>query len=437
MQEVKDCSFEPSSTTSGNDALHLQLLKIVSGIAVSFAGASGEEIDHAVLSALGALGEFAGVDRSYVYRLSDGEDRWTPICEWCAPGIAPSVSKGESIPVDSMPWAFERLRKAPVFYLAHLENLPREAQAELSRWRGQGLKSTLAVSLLDDGRLFGIMGFDALRAVKEWEGEDVALLRTVAEVFALAWQRQQAQAELVYAKQCAEESNRLKAQFLANMSHEVRTPLNGVLGMAELLADTPLETTQSEYLSEIRRSGGALLTMFDAILDLAAIETGDLVLQLQECNPVAIVNALVEDSQPRARERHCRLEAQALGAVPECVICDPVRIRQILANLLDNAIKYTEQGSILVTVAAKGGSATAGELRFSVADSGAGIPLAERERIFERFTQIDGSMTRRHGGLGVGLTICRDLVRLLGGRMELQENPGGGTVVWFTVPLVV
>jgi two-component system sensor histidine kinase/response regulator len=239
------------------------------------------------------------------------------------------------------------------------------------------------------------------------------------------------------AKEKAEEATRAKSQFLANMSHEIRTPMNGVIGAAELLGDTRLTPIQREYLQMISQSAEALLHLINDILDFSKIEAGRLEL---ENVAFALRDELADTMQAfsgRATEKGLELACHVALDVPDGLKGDPHRLRQILVNLVGNAIRFTEQGEVVLDVRAETHGKDCVGLRFAVSDTGAGIEPDKQRMIFEAFSQGDTSYTRRFGGSGLGLSIASQLVQLMGGRLTVESEPGNGSVFHFTVPLSV
>ncbi len=257
----------------------------------------------------------------------------------------------------------------------------------------------------------------------------VAELREVNEQLLLAGLREHEVAEVL------RQVSRAKSEFLATLSHEIRTPLNGVIGLTSLLLGTPLTPQQREYVDAIQASGNALLDLIDGILDFSKIEAGQLTLEQRPLDLRRLVREVVAVFRAQAQTKGLPLDAQVDPAVPPLLEGDALRLRQVLLNLVGNAVKFTARGAVYLGVTLVEESGHDALVWIGVHDTGIGIAPEAQARLFEPFTQADSSTTRRYGGTGLGLAICKQLVEAMGGRIGVQSTPGVGSAFWLTLRL--
>jgi signal transduction histidine kinase len=272
-----------------------------------------------------------------------------------------------------------------------------------------------------------------MRVIFAVDAHVTLVIATLALVYTFLAGQEEGEVALTHARDRAEEAARAKSEFLANTSHEIRTPMNVIIGMTEMALDGQLDAETRHYLDRVRAASLGLLTIINDLLDLSKIEAGKMTLEIERFDVRATVEGVIGLLAPSATVKGLAVHRHVDVAVPASLAGDAARLRQVLLNLLGNAIKFTERGTIDVAVRVVRATWTRMDLLFAVHDTGVGVPPERQAAVFESFTQADGSTTRKFGGTGLGLTICRDLVRLMGGELRLVSALDRGSTFSFTL----
>jgi PAS domain S-box-containing protein len=393
-----------------------------------------EQIAAAIESSLGELAGFVDADRAYVFDYDWAERVARNTHEWCAPTLAPRLNGERRVPVDDFP-KWEEMHKRGEAVSLEAASSSQTVERSPAIFRDECITSLIAIPMMAGGQCVGFLGFHSKHRVHSYSDNERVLLGLYGQMLVSVGNRRRTQAELVTARKAAEAASVAKSAFLANMSHEIRTPMNGVIGMTGLLLDTELQGAQRRYAETIRSSGEALLSLINDILDFSKIEAGKLVVEPLEFDLYDMLDDFTGMMATRAEEKGLDLSCGASNDTPRRVCGDPGRLRQILVNLVGNAIKFTSKGEVAVRVSVLEEREGQVLLRFSVRDTGIGIAPEKVKLLFQKFSQVDASTTRRFGGTGLGLAISRQLVELMNGQIGVTSEAGRGSTFYFAIGL--
>ncbi|MFZ4615868.1 MAG: ATP-binding protein, partial [Rectinemataceae bacterium] len=391
----------------------------------------------AIPGSLKLIGEASEADRASLFRCSYDESgagsaslafEWnSEACEAQGDNLRPPV-----IPFSKLASLIEGFREGSYYYGIQSELQDDTQDHPLSR----GLRSFLVLPIMVADKLWGFVSLGVCTSAREWSDADTDCFFSYTASIGSAVDRSESEQALKAAKEAAEEANSSKSFFIANVSHEIRTPLNAILGFSELISERMADPQTLHYIRAIKTAGDSLLSLINNILDLSKMEASRLELQLEAMDLRDFLHEVETVFGTRVKEKSLMFRLRAEPGLPTTVCLDQTRLRQIIYNLLGNAYKFTERGSVSVEVSAGPEPGGRVELSFAIVDTGVGISRELSEAIFVPFTQISGLDSRRTGGTGLGLTISRRLASLMGGRIELQSELGKGSRFTLVLPQV-
>lgn len=408
----------------------LAIEELISTVSTRFISVGIEKLDTEIRRFLREIGEFTGSDRVYINLFEEDGETVETGYEWCAKSETPWFSRIKGVSIDSFPWVAEKLRMYRTVCCADVSALGPVAEREKKFCESIPIRSFVILPMIINNRLGGFMGIDSGHTQKTPSDEDMRMLSVLANIFANVFEREKAEQTLKRAIETAEFANRAKSDFLAKMSHELRTPLNGILGYTQILKnDGGLTEKQGDAVDIIRQSGEHLLILITDILDLAKIEAGKTDLVLSDFHLFGFLRSIIDISRVRANEKQIGFNCIFPPNLPPFVRGDEKHLRQVLLNLLGNAVKFTEKGHVSFAVVHY-----RGRFQFSVSDTGIGIPREKLADIFLPFHQVAGNCPEAEG-TGMGLAISRELVKMMGGDLTVQSVLGEGSIFRFELDL--
>ncbi len=408
--------------------------KMLTQVAAKYINLPLGQIEESIDHSLAELGSFLAVDRFYVFEYDSENQYCSNTHEWCAPGITALIGTLQKIPFAEFVWWREALRKDAVLNIPDVELLP-EGEKDRNILESQGVQSLLCVPMQEGEHCWGFTGFDCVRQKHAFSEEETRLLNVFAQMLVNVRGRIRKETELQQSQEQAAAASQAKSDFLTRMSHEIRTPLNGIIGVADLLTESRLDNEQQRLVEIVFSSGKLLLELVNDILDFARIEAGKLELRVSEFDLDELLRSLTGSLAFTAGTKNVELILAVSPQVPARVCCDQLRLQQVIMNLAGNAVKFTEQGEVVICIELEKEDAAALVLRFTVRDTGIGIPKDQQAFLFDAFYQADSSNQRRFGGTGLGLPITRRLIEKMGGTLEFTSELGKGSEFSFNIPL--
>ncbi|OYD92847.1 histidine kinase [Nostoc sp. 'Peltigera membranacea cyanobiont' 210A] len=421
-----------------------------------------QDLATAINFTLRAIAQFIDAEHSCIFECSQYQREFNLIHEWCGEDVAPLIDIARGSPVEVFPYFYEPILRGKHRQISCVEDLPLHLP-ERKLFESMSFQSILAVPMVHAGKVVGFVGAAMIHYSKTWNQEDINLLKLVGEIIAIGRARYQAEEALRIAKEAAETANRAKSAFLANMSHELRTPLNAILGFSQLMErDTSLNSNQRESLATINRSGEHLLNLINDVLEMSKIEAGQIIFNPEDFDLYLLLQTLQEMFQVRTQAKQLFLRFEMAPNLPRYIQTDEGKLRQVLINLLGNAVKFTQSGGVTLRVRLGSGeqgagsrlavsvaereqgenssplppapcpSASSPSLFFEIQDTGRGIAAEEMTNLFQPFVQTTSGIQTKEG-TGLGLTISRQFVRLLGGDIHLTSRLGQGATFSFDI----
>lgn len=407
------------------------MLKTLINIIKVFISVERKQVDEAIQSALISFAELVGADRIYIFDFNATHTEMNMRYEWCRPGVESTVELYTSYDITSIPEIGDKIKKKQNVDVSDVASMDEGPYKEMLKY--DNVKSIFCTPQVDEGHVVGFTGFETVREQKLFSANEKNLLRVFSDILVSLKQRLYLEQILDESRAKAEEASKAKSMFLANMSHEIRTPLNGVIGFSELLSSTTLNELQAQYVDYVQTSARSLMNILNDILDFSKIEAGKLEIEFIPTNIRNLVEETADIISFQATAKNIEIILDIGLNTSETILTDPIRLKQVLLNLMNNAVKFTDSGTVTISLTEQPLSPDRSRFSFEVRDTGIGIHQDRQQHLFKAFSQADSSDTRKYGGTGLGLAISSSIINKLGSKINLRSKPGKGSSFSFTL----